>query len=365
MDRNVFFKVGNQIFYSDISARKHAYATDQELTFHAYEQQYDSANWQQEPTGTWDWWCQQRALALKSRYQKLCLLFSAGSDSSDILRIFLENNIPIDELIIFRHFWNPSRKMEADTMIIPMAKMYQSLFPALNVKIIDIGQDVYEQWHGTPDWIEGRYTMSGQMNMGACIYSWLTNRFCNNNDNNTTGYIMGLEKPKLLIEDGWWTSRVIDRVFDYMDLNENNIEQFYFAPDMPEFFVKQCWELINYIESTFDNIDMSLMNSIYQQGGPLFHHYLTGTNRRIYQNLDSPMPIRNGSNKIQNLSDAGVQGLQVTAQLQKWKCFGLYKEIVTDLEKNHSYLFRDGLAHNGLVAAWSKEYKIKKVKSVL
>ena len=364
MSKNIFYKVGDEIIYNNLSARRKAHSTGKNITFHAYDLEYSQYDWSKEPEGTWEAWCLERALKLRSQYNKLCLLFSAGSDSSDILRIFLENNIRIDELIIFKHLHNPVRRMEADTMVIPMAKLYQQFDPVMKVSVHEIGSSIYNEWHGTTDWLEGSYSMTGQMNMGACIYSWLTDKFCGNNYQNNTGYIMGLEKPKLIIEDGWWTSRIIDKIFDYMDLGENNIVQFYLAPDMPQFYIKQCWELINYVENNFSVINMDLMNSIYAHGSSNFHHYLNGSRRQIYQGIASPISIRNGSNKIKNLNDPGVQGLHSTAKTESWKSYGLWNEITTNLQKNESMLFRDGLVSNGLIPVWSKGFKLKKVKNI-
>lgn len=361
MSRDVYYSVGGKKIWNAVDARRQAQKTGTELQFHSYDDCYDRVDWTKEPSGDWNTWCAQRATQLREKYQHLSLLFSAGSDSSDILRIFLENNIRLDELIIFKHPYNSIRKHEADTMIIPMARVYQKICPSLKVTVHEIRQDLYERWYSDEQWLTAQGSMSGQMNMGACNYALLTDYFCNNNQKNQHGFIMGLEKPKLLIEDGWWTSRILDRIWEYMTLSDNNIDQFYLSPDWPEFFVKQCWQFVRYMERNFEHTDMTLLNNIYKQGGEHSHHYLAASGRRIYGDMSSPMFIRNGANKIKDLTDRGVVDLHTAAQSQQWRCYSEWQGMVQHLQQTESYLFRHNDYQQGLTLAWAKPYRIKPV----
>lgn len=363
MAKDIYFRVGDKIFYSDIAARLHGKRSGQSVTFHAFDDVYDRVDWTKEPVDTWDQFCRERALSLRQRYSKLCLCFSAGSDSSDILRIFLENQIPLDELIIFRHRDHPYRCWEGDAMIIPMANFYAQQQPGLTVRVVDITREIHEQRYKNADWIENPHSMTGQMGFGAYTNSWLIREFCGANDQDNTGYLVGLEKPKLIIRDGWWTSSILDRNFDYWDLNDTNVTYFYLSPDWPEFYVKQCWEFIKYVEKTFSHIDMDLINQIYAHGSDLSHHLLLASQRRIYMDIKSPISLRNGSNKLRDLYDDKYQLLVDRARKEQWLCYNPWSEVLSHFQSHHAELFRDGDVHRGLIGVFSKSQRIKPVES--
>jgi hypothetical protein len=61
-------------------------------------------NWTQEPIGDLTDWYRARALQLRSKYDRILLLFSGGIDSITVLRTFVDNNIPLEGLVSYGSF---------------------------------------------------------------------------------------------------------------------------------------------------------------------------------------------------------------------------------------------------------------------
>lgn len=362
--QDLYYLVGDQAVHNQLEASRLDHVTKAGRRFYIYEKQYDSVDWTQEPAVDYDTMCQDRALQLRQKWKKLCLLFSGGSDSSDILRIFLENKIPLDELIIFRHIHNPVRRYEADHYKIPLARWYCEQQPGLTYRVYDITESNYQQDYRNPDWLEGEGKMSAQMGMS----SWLFNDMLENNRSysaeHNVGYINGLEKARLWIDNGSWYMRQIDKIFEYQSLQETSIEFFYLAPDMPEFYVKQCWMLINYLESKYSDIDSSFIQRLYDSKNPLYQELVAGSNRKYYLDALSRTPsrIRDGTDKIKYIdNDPGNQKLLADAASQNWKCVDHYSDILAQLRKNESYLFNQGEPLKGIIGTYGKSYYIKPV----
>src|SRR5210317_1743936 len=68
------------------------------ITYSLFDTSLENYDWTVEPAESLDELMRQRALQLRDTYTYLKLWFSGGSDSTTVLRVFLENNIPIDEI---------------------------------------------------------------------------------------------------------------------------------------------------------------------------------------------------------------------------------------------------------------------------
>lgn len=65
-----------------------------------YGRTYDEVDWTKEPIESLSTLSYQRALQLRYKYSYIILYFSGGSDSTTVLNTFVNNNIPIDEIVI-------------------------------------------------------------------------------------------------------------------------------------------------------------------------------------------------------------------------------------------------------------------------
>lgn len=115
------------------------YITDNMIL--SYLNAFDTFDWKNEPKETWKFLCKQRALQLRDMYDYIILYNSGGSDSTTVLNAFLDNNIPLDEVITvsFNNIDQPcvdGKKAEYDLKL----KNYTGFFNKISIEISQIVQ---------------------------------------------------------------------------------------------------------------------------------------------------------------------------------------------------------------------------------
>jgi len=73
------------------------------------------------------------------------------------------------------------------------------------------------------------------------------------------GIILGVDKPRIILEDGKYYSTVIDKTMETFITDIPNIELFYYAPDMPKVHLKQSWMTLNHIEKTYGTKEYNII----------------------------------------------------------------------------------------------------------
>jgi hypothetical protein len=368
MDKSqkIYYEVGDLVVHNQLEAALLDHTTRNGRKFYFYEKEFDGIDWTREPAQTYDNLALQRALQIRSRYKHLCLLFSGGSDSSDVLRIFLENNIPIDELIIFNHKYNPKWRWETENHKIPLAQWYCQQQPGMKCTVYDINDTMYRDDYRTADWLEESGRMTAQMGMNSYVFSRLLQKFRDFRNTPDVGYMYGLEKARVWIENNNWYMRQIDKIFEFTDLLASpTLEFFYLAPDLPEFYVKQCWMLIRHLENKYTDIDQTFVENLYRSSHPLYQDLVEASGRKLYQPTINKTPafMCNGGNKASNQRhDYSNIALRVQAAKEKWHALSQWQDNMQDLSRNYNFLFNQNDPMMGLIGTWGKSYYIKPVE---
>jgi hypothetical protein len=68
------------------------------ISYHFFDEVYNSIDWTINPVQSLDSMYADRAKQIREKYKYVCLMFSGGSDSDNMLKVFLKNNIHIDEI---------------------------------------------------------------------------------------------------------------------------------------------------------------------------------------------------------------------------------------------------------------------------
>lgn len=93
-----FYECGGLSTYSKLEAIEHANRTEQHASWNFNRENYRSWAWQQEPKeDLWDLY-RMRAQEIRDRHDYIILMFSGGADSSNVLDVFLQSGIQLDEL---------------------------------------------------------------------------------------------------------------------------------------------------------------------------------------------------------------------------------------------------------------------------
>ena len=244
------------------------------VSFYFHDEIFSTLDWTKEPSESIDDLYRQRALQLREKYKYLILSYSGGSDSQQILDIFLKNNIFIDEIqtvswskaidkidknIIFNDK-SIHQLLEYDINVVPNIKLVKDLSPNTKITVLDTSDFLFN------DVTSGNFEMIGIKNLGAyrALYvpnprSWtLTQNYHMNKicTKDSVAIIQGIEKPHFFINEGKCYFRFSDAGY-YCEKCVNNklidyvyrSEYFFWTPDFPKIVLKQAHLLRNKINS--------------------------------------------------------------------------------------------------------------------
>ena len=94
-----YYTCDNKIFTSKIHACIHATSVKKPLEWHFNDDTFDNFPWNVEPVESLDELYFRRARELREQYDYICLAFSGGGDSNNILEAFLRQGLFIDEVV--------------------------------------------------------------------------------------------------------------------------------------------------------------------------------------------------------------------------------------------------------------------------
>ena len=96
---NGYWSVGEEVFFSKAAALLSAAKNKLKIRYHYNEHVFKDYKWGTEPTQSLEELYLQRARQIRDTYDYIILLYSAGSDSTNMIRTFLDNNIKIDHVM--------------------------------------------------------------------------------------------------------------------------------------------------------------------------------------------------------------------------------------------------------------------------
>jgi hypothetical protein len=216
-------------FYNKLDAIKENTSTRQPINF-VTPQSYLQHDFTTRDTQTLEDLCVAQAKKLRSEYKNINLFYSGGCDSHYVFKIFFENNINIDKIIMVKSGFR-SADFEIDDYALPYVKR-----SGIEYEIREPSQEYYTRYYlETP--------MATMTQNEYWHHFRLNNHFENvQNTPDDTVNIFGKEKPKLChVDDKWYTY--------FLDISTTTQPgQFNFLMDDPRIYAKQCHMLIDKIE---------------------------------------------------------------------------------------------------------------------
>ena len=388
--------VNGQRTSSQFEAWKVAVQLNTKPHFYFYESEYDKIDWATEPTETWDQLCLERCAVLRQRYKKLSLFYSAGRDSHHILRCFYHFKIPLDELVLLNLKTNPVRQNELITLIYPQVSEYLRAYPDTKVRIVDVGPEEFEMYF-KDDWLERPASALVHGYFQPTNFSFYVKQILHA-DEPSHGIILGVDKPRIIIEDGKYYSTVIDKTIETFLTDIPNIEFFYYSPEMPKIHVKQSWMTLNHIERTYgtqllytpEQIDplvnarlgatptsftissapaKQLSNKI---TADFLKEYCGDSHSEYYDDFciscgrgsawNVNLPIQNGKSKHKfNGREKVFQDTLKLGTSDNWKSASNFMDAMNHLKTRYSKVFNNDDPYHGTLGLYSKKYYMKDV----
>jgi hypothetical protein len=259
-----YWKVNSKKFYSKFDALKYATDTKQRVEYSFFDDQFNSVNKSLLGRQNLNDLYRQRAQQLRDEYDYLILYFSGGADSYNVLRSFIDNNIPLDEICvkwpmmaINKEFYNANTKdtsaynylSEWDYAIKPVLDSLKQTHPEIKIEIVD--------W--TENYNPAVYSEELVKKIGAwndvempMLVTYSPSELLFYDKGKTVAAIYGVDKPIIGHHENKWFINFPDTATGMgiaQDHSLNNVEYFYWSPKMPEIAFEQAFVVCNYLES--------------------------------------------------------------------------------------------------------------------
>lgn len=354
------YQVGDRRFLNSVSAWQEILRSGLAFHYNFFDQEFGRHDWSQEPIDTWNDLCKQRALQLRHRYQWLRLWYSGGRDSHHVLRVFIDNNIFLDEVVIFHNKFDPVRDQEMREIVYPLAcKTLQGT----NTKItnVTLEPEDYVRTFQKNWWDVG--ANAPQQNTWFQPNNWtsiIRNRpdiFTMDHSGKNVGNITGADRPRLIVEDGGWHMQINDRMFECCT-GSAIMEMFYLSPDLPALHAKQCWMSIRHIETHHRQKDISW---IYRwQAGDLGPQSYDELCMAVGRGQLGHWFLGLGVNKTRSGADTRFNKIINHAKSNNSFAYKNWMSMITDMKTNWQHIFNNGDPLEGTIGILSQKYFVKK-----
>ena len=258
------WQVGNYRTISKVAAFERANGDISKIKFHWMDDVWDSMDLK-EPALSWQDLLKIRATQLRERFKHVALMYSGGWDSHTALMSFVDNNIKLDEIVIFNRPWVKDVEIAGARATAERVVAEYNLSTKLTEFEIpwDHHARVFEEAGEDYIYLPG---------MPLCFSK--TNRIVLNeiaktvidvkkiHAPGTAVYIEAHDKPRVNLRDGKWYHFCIDNSM-YSHMGRGSVELFFHSPDLPELELKQAYMSIRWFE---DKMRQNL------QLGPEFVH---------------------------------------------------------------------------------------------
>lgn len=261
-----YWSVDGKYFFNKAECLRYASSIKNYAVKYSYlDSVYRTLDWTKEPAETLEYLYKTRAEHIRSKYDYILLFFSGGSDSTNILDTFMDNNIHLDEVvccyptsIIEKTLdgFNPENKDKSNIMFEfvlaaqPKLKELQKRFPKTKITVVDYTD------------FSVNFVLSGELNKVfqsgiAADPIHISHYYVAQNmrklaETKKVCAISGIDKPRLIYDMP--TKKFGCLFHDFTNIFGNfsqeslqgyvpRVENFYYSSEFPTIVQKQCFLL--------------------------------------------------------------------------------------------------------------------------
>jgi hypothetical protein len=293
------YSCNGKYFFNKLEAILESNQSQKHVEWDYHNAIFGQHDWSIEPTLELKELYRLRALQLRDSYDHLVLFYSGGVDSWNILKVFIDNNIRIDEIYMFGAFEAEEKKISSlgysrdpgyyTREIKQSLPLLKKLVENKNIKVnvFDWTRHILEAANDL-DWI---WTAGVRFDPTCMVRSKFHKVFREHNEllhkGKKVGFVYGVDKPRLLRDDNNIYFAFLDVIMTTGTLPSNDIlgeywendEYFYWSPNLPELAIKQSHVVVKWLQSQ-NNINlvkhMSNIASFHDEA------YYSEVNRSIY-----------------------------------------------------------------------------------
>jgi hypothetical protein len=213
-----------------------------------YPKGLDSIDWSVEPKESFAELKKQRALQLRNSYKYLILYYSGGSDSTTVLNTFLDNNIPLDEVIINCFVDIPDPHVDG----LYAQKYLQDKGYKGKITLVNIDYDMLYRIHNKQMWFPklGYHGIINSISRSKVNWFEEADLIPTVARPENSAHIYGGKTPTIKVKDNKYYLHLTANHFGKTS-NAFDTEQFYTSGELPELHCKQAHMLAKYWKENF------------------------------------------------------------------------------------------------------------------
>lgn len=288
MIKNGYYRVGDQVFANKIPALIEGSKKNIHLEWIFNQQTFDSVDWTKEPQPPIDHLYRKRAGHIKSKYDYVILLYTAGVDSQTVFDSFAQAGCTVDEIFVSwpvsaadkiivdpRDRSSHNAVAEWTFLIKPQLDLIKQLYPKIKITVVDSSQQLVENEYPEDDiFLLDNFINLAGLNRWPQAYKELR-KAVEKHPNSVV--ISGHDKPQLRVIENKLYLYFVDTTTNLKSQPDIDIEFFYWSPDATDVLRKQCHLVLKYFRE-----HPELIPCLYTRDDTLLHHI----NRAIYPNFD-------------------------------------------------------------------------------
>lgn len=265
---NGFYKVNDELIDSKIYAILRASELKADLQWIYHDEQFDKSNYNYTRTHKLLDLYRIRAQRLRDKYDYLILNYSGGSDSHNILQVFLKNNIKLDHIYVQwpesltdKNIYVPNSvdksnsnfHSEWDLVLKKDLEWLGTHHPEIKIEIGDWTATVDEKFY------KDDIFANNVSNLPSIARAQKQNTFSPTEgklalQGKKVGSIFGVDKPNVVNKAGSWFFYFADTACMTQPNPDNpyGTEYFYWSPEFPEIAIEQAYLMAEWFEAHSD-----------------------------------------------------------------------------------------------------------------
>jgi hypothetical protein len=267
-----YYTCNGILFQTKLKAMLYANPQNLPIQWHFNNEIFDYYDWSTEPELSLDQLYDIRARQIREEYDYVILSYSGGSDSHNILKSFLRQGLFIDEIITnwaldvssnfivlderVKDAWNNNAEFGLNTK--SQLDYIKNKSPNTRITVLDTSNSILDALinNSNGDWVNAKndvFNATGAFHWNPLYFLDLRKRL---DKLNRIGYIIGIDKPKLLINENNLYLYFIDKPTGLVALQDSindysNITPilFYWSPETCDLLCKQSHTVFKYIKT--------------------------------------------------------------------------------------------------------------------